>query len=743
MKTPMPHQRQALEDIVPAARRMPRLTTIMPCGTGKTMVQLWMAEALKPKTVLVLLPSLSLLRQTLHEWMAETKWQKRDVLCVCSDQTVSRRSEDEITISPEDIGYPVTSDSAEVAVFLSKKTSGVKLVFSTYHSSPLVAVGMGKNFSFDLGVFDEAHVTAGQDGGFFSFALKDENLPIKVRTFWTATPRHYDLSRVDEDTPIVYSMDDEAIYGPKVHQLTFRKAVKLGIICDYEVLVSVVTNKMLGITAIDTGEVLIKDVRVPAKIVAYHMALVQAIKRYSIRKIFSFHPRVVDAEEFANGGPQSAIHHLPRDFRVFHVNGEMTTAAREEKMNEFRHAKRALMSNVRCLTQGIDIPTVDIVAFLSKKRSLIDIVQATGRAMRRAPGKIKGYILVPLFVEQEHGETLEEAVQRSDFREVWAVLNAMREQDEALTETMSRIRIERGEGEEDDIPRDPTPDVVTVVGPRVDVEKLRDSIATICIDRLTPSWDEMYGRLLAFKKKNGHCRVPQVRGEALGYWVADQRSFYKESSLSNERIALLEQAGFEWVLRHHPAVNQLYPTLAEASQAAKKLKIKGGEEYLERHSEDPRLPSNPGSVYADEWKGIKAFLGTDKYPTWDEAAIAARKLGVVNRDEYRARYSQDKRLPVSPAEEYAEVWSLKGGWNGFLDLKPSVRTGTGKKRRRGNRETMYKTWEEAVAAAKKLGIQNRQEYLDRYPEDHHLPSNPNILYSAVWKKKGGWPGFLS
>lgn len=261
-KRPKPHQRKALGNIVPSVlrKKLKRLTAIMPCGTGKTMTQLWTVEALKPKTVLVLLPSLALLRQTLHEWMAETKWKRPQVLCVCSDETVGtkkRRTEDDVTVTAEDIGYPVTSDSGEIRAFLSGKASGVKLVFSTYHSSPLVAAGMRKGFAFDVAVFDEAHVTAGEEGGFFSFALKDENMRIKVRTFWTATPRHYDVGKNGgEGARLAYSMDDESVYGPVVHKLSFKAAVP-EIICDYEVLVSVITNKMIGVEAIETGEVVI------------------------------------------------------------------------------------------------------------------------------------------------------------------------------------------------------------------------------------------------------------------------------------------------------------------------------------------------------------------------------------------------------------------------------------------------------------------------------------------------------
>lgn len=712
-KTPMPHQLLALRDIVPSAKKSNRLTVIMPCGTGKTMVQLWAAEALKPKTVLVLLPSLALLRQTLIAWREETKWQKPDILCVCSDQTVGQRSEDEIDISAEEIGHPVTSHSDEIAAFLSGKTAGVRLVFSTYHSSQLVADGMRKGFSFDLGVFDEAHVTAGQEGGFFSFALKDENLGIKVRTFWTATPRHYDLGKnAGEGATIVYSMDDESVFGKVVHKLAFREAVQKKIICDYDILVPVITNKMLGTAEIEGGEVVIRGQRVPARIVAHHMAINQAIKRYGIRKIFSFHPRVFDAREFTNGGPQSIARQLPKGFKTLHVNGAMTTVEREILVDAFRQAPYALMSNARCLTQGIDVPAVDMVAFLSKKRSLIDIVQATGRAMRRAPGKKKGYILVPLYLEQEEGETLETAVERADFREVWAVLNAMREQDEALADNVSRIRAERGEGTEGtrDI------DNVTIMGPEVDLKRLRSSITTICVGRLERTrpiygtWQEAsaVARNLGMKSSKKY-----------------KKRYREDSGLPfSPNIYYRDFPGWS-IFLHGKDKKELYRTWQEASKAAMRIGFTGQVQYFASHKRDSRLPKNPYNKYPD-FPGWKIFLGNDVrrvgnglYATWKEASKAAKKLRLTNRREYEAGYKTDRLLPRHPERHYKDF--------------PGWRTSRGEKEKH-----FYASWQEASRATGKLGISSSHQYKKEFRKDVRLPSTPAQFYDDF----PGWDTFL-
>ena len=236
----------------------------MACGTGKTLVALWVAEkvtqafslcAARPESqagkpaplILILVPSLALLRQTLHEWTRETSWPALPPLCVCSDPSVKAGS-DEIVLRPSDLDFPVTTDSAQVRAFLAAPFAGVKLVFSTCQSAHVVAAGMKRGDTFDPALFDEAHTTAGREGVHFGFALTDQNLPIRQRLFLTATPRHYDVRHRDRegDARLVYSMDAPEICGPVAHQLPFAEAARRGIIWRHEVVVSVVTSEMVN-----------------------------------------------------------------------------------------------------------------------------------------------------------------------------------------------------------------------------------------------------------------------------------------------------------------------------------------------------------------------------------------------------------------------------------------------------------------------------------------------------------------
>src|SRR6266496_1815130 len=410
-KLPQPHQQEALGSLVPALRAQDRVSAIMACGTGKTLVALWTAERLKCSTVLVLVPSLALLRQTVHEWLHETSWPKLAYFCVCSDPTVAQ-DVDALTASQSDLDFEVSTDSASVRQFLDAPFDGTKVVFSTYQSAGVVGRAMRTGEQFDIGVFDEAHKTAGREGRNYAFALEDSNIAIRKRLFITATPRHYNPHKRNQagEAQLVFSMDNPQVYGQQAFILTFGEAAEREIICGYKVIISVITSDTVTNELLRRGEVLVGGDSIRARQVANQIALRDAINKYDVKKIFTFHKTVRSAASFVSKGSEGINSHVAT-FSAYHVNGEMPTAHRERLMRSFRQASRAIMSNARCLTEGVDVPAVDMVAFLSPRRSRVDIVQATGRAMRRSPGKALGYVLVPLYVELTAGESGEEAVE--------------------------------------------------------------------------------------------------------------------------------------------------------------------------------------------------------------------------------------------------------------------------------------------------------------------------------------------
>ena len=278
--TPKPYQTIALADIKTALNTHDRATVVMACGSGKTLVSLWASQDAQPKTVLVLVPSLTLLQQTLGEWSKHHTFTPGfRYLCVCSDQTVGLAN-DELEVRPSDVEFRIDTDPEEVTRFLAHPTDEVKVIFSTYQSSPVVGAGAA-GYTFDMGIFDEAHKTTGREGGAFSYALSDERLRIRKRLFFTATPRHYDIRHRDKEGEFrVQSMDDPQVYGIRAHTLSFASAAKRDIICPYKVVISLIDKHMVSDFARKHGITLIETDLMRARWVAHLLAFRQAVEKH-------------------------------------------------------------------------------------------------------------------------------------------------------------------------------------------------------------------------------------------------------------------------------------------------------------------------------------------------------------------------------------------------------------------------------------------------------------------------------
>ncbi|GAA6173429.1 hypothetical protein NBRC116592_30990 [Colwellia sp. KU-HH00111] len=543
IKKPRAHQQDAINNITNALQSTSRTTALMACGTGKSLVSLWVAEKLKPQSILVLLPSLALVRQILKEWCYETSLTNSSYICICSDNSVTKN----IDAYTSDLSFPVTTDIDELASYL-KNTVGTKIVFSTYQSAKVVSKAINNDFIFDFGVFDEAHKTAGREGKKFSFALKDENIKIQKRLFLTATPKHYSIRENNnyfKDIP-VYSMDKEDVYGEVSYKLTFAEAANKGIICNYKVVVSVITNETVSRELLKRSGVDLGSDYVKAKQVANQLAIKECLEKYGVKKIFTFHKSIASAKSFTSEGDEGIAHHIP-ELETFHVNGDINAGSRENIINDFKNSDFALMSNARCLTEGVDVPTVDMVAFLSPKRSQVDVIQATGRAMRKSQNKDVGYILVPIFLELETGETVDEAIGKTEFNEVFDVLNALQEQDEQLYSSICNIREHSNDikGFQDDRFNK----TIEVLGPEIHLNDLKNAIKTKIVNKLAPAWYDRFAELKTFYNEYGHSDVPNDNENTrLASWVQYQRQQYKNEIplLTIERIHKLETLNFKW-----------------------------------------------------------------------------------------------------------------------------------------------------------------------------------------------------
>ena len=408
---PREHQREAIRDVVKGFKSTDRGQLIMACGTGKTLTSLFIKEKLDAERTLVLLPSLSLLKQTMQVWRTHAKV-PFEALPVCSDQTVNQ-SEDEAVAHTSELGVPVTTDPPEIAAFLRRR-SGPRVVFSTYQSSPQLAAAfaLGRVPQFDIAFADEAHRVAGDESTVFATILNAHTIKAGRRLFMTATPRYY-TGRVlkaaqDEDLEVA-TMNDPAKFGTVFHRLTFGEAIRRKLLTDYQVAVVGVDDATYRDWA-EKGTLVKRDGKTTdARTLASQIGLAKAMRKYDLRRVISFHSLVSRARRFASEFPE-VVEWMPARQRpkgalwTNYASGEMTAGERHVRLQHLRQlddGERGLLTNARCLSEGVDVPTLDGVAFIDPRRSEVGIVQAVGRAIRLAEDKTVGTIVIPVFIDTE------------------------------------------------------------------------------------------------------------------------------------------------------------------------------------------------------------------------------------------------------------------------------------------------------------------------------------------------------
>ncbi|WP_186010708.1 DEAD/DEAH box helicase [Burkholderia gladioli] len=484
-----PHQTNALNAVVHGLADADRGKLIMACGTGKTFCSLKIAETLAGagKRVLFLVPSLSLLSQSLTEWTQESATPLHS-FAVCSDSDVGKKrkkEDDMVQTFVHELRYPATTDSARLAAEMAKRhdASHMSVVFSTYHSIDVISRAQ-KQFGmadFDLIVCDEAHRTTGA-----TFGDDDESTFVRVhdadyicaakRLYMTATPRIYGDSAkatAERDNVALCSMDDKALYGDELFVITFSEAVKRGLLVDYKVIVLAVEEahvnrrlqdllkdennqlkvddaaKIVGCWKALSKQGLTEDLVGDGDPMSRAVAFCQVIEvskgakthKVSSKQIAGMFQAVVEAyqeseetEEFE----QAARLHCEAE----HVDGGMNASEKEAKLAwlkaETPENTCRILSNVRCLSEGVDVPALDAVLFLTPRNSQVDVVQSVGRVMRNAPGKMRGYVVLPVVIPAgvEPHEALND---NKTYAVVWQVLQALRSHDDRFDAMVNKL----------------------------------------------------------------------------------------------------------------------------------------------------------------------------------------------------------------------------------------------------------------------------------------------------------------
>lgn len=468
-KEPLPHQREAIDACLEGFEESERGQLIMACGTGKTLTSLRLTEELLPEgsTVLFLAPSIALVAQTMREWANQSKRAMRCAV-VCSDAKASSTDGDTWETSLSDIPYPATTDPENLYEQVSRfdKGSGINVVFSTYQSIQVVsdAQRMGLD-PFDLIVSDEAHRTTGASEAADDLKKQSEFTKVhdnrlvsaRRRIYMTATPKLYgDNARRQAKTENyeISSMDDEAKFGPVFYRLTFGRAVDEGLLTDYRVIALTVSEDVVSdvyqmAMASEEGF----EITDAAKVIGCWKGLADQGKGdegVNLKNAVAFCSTIPESKRMTDYFQRTVNAYIDYENEqgndvpllecvVDHVDGTMDMGLRKEKLRWLADVDDPdedggechVLSNVHCLSEGVDVPNLDAIMFLQPKKSRIEVVQAVGRVMRRFEGKEYGYIILPVVIPA--GMTPEEALDNTDaFKVVWEIVQALRSHDERL-----------------------------------------------------------------------------------------------------------------------------------------------------------------------------------------------------------------------------------------------------------------------------------------------------------------------
>ncbi|MGW4888154.1 Helicase associated domain protein [Streptomyces murinus] len=536
-----PHQRDAVTAATRILGRQPRTSVIAACGTGKTLIAARTTARIAPRgRVLVLLPTLDLLSQTIRSWRAAGR--KGTTVAVCS----ARQALDH---EPLGADVPMTTDPADLAA-LTTPRPGPITAYATYASLPAVVTAHRDHRlpPWDLIVVDEAHRTAGRLGKAWAAVHHDDQVPAARRLYLTATPRIWDADTdQDGDTEALASMDDENLFGPVAYRLTLSDAIDLGLLADYQILVPVITDENLR-DWLATGPGAGVD---GLRLAGHQVAALRAIHDHRLRRVLTFHHRVADARAFATTLHDTAATLpdglCPPDLWADWISGNHTPQVRRRLLLEFAshtdpHTP-AVLSNARVLGEGIDVPAIDAVVFADPKNSPVDTVQAVGRALRQKPGAgKKATLVVPVYLTP--GEDPDDLLGADAYTPLWHTIQALRAHDDRLEARLADPRTHRPTMPPED------PEAWLHFDRPTQAEEVALALSLRVLAPKSAEWRRGLKAARRYHRTHHHLDVPQTYEDTTGYplgrWLTWQRHLHTTGTLDTARTQALERLGIIW-----------------------------------------------------------------------------------------------------------------------------------------------------------------------------------------------------
>jgi len=732
---PREHQRKAIEaasnHFVKEGNDRGKL--IFPCGAGKSLTGYWMIDSLGAKNTLVAVPSLSLVKQTIEVYLREcaANGQKVKWICICSDEGIGRG--DDVVMYHNDLGVPCETNLDSIETWLQENVDDQKVIFTTYQSGRVIAeAARNCDVQFDVGIFDEAHKTVGAKDKLFSHLLFEENIQIKHRIFMTATERFYAGSKDD-----IISMDDDEVYGETFTQMTFKEAIELELLTDYKVVTIEVQESEVA-KFIQENNLIELNAKwgkeTEARSLASMLALRKAMKRFPIRNAVSFHSSIDKAKR--NKELQTYItdsyDYQPID--TFTVSGKVPTTKRNEIVQEFARSDHSLITNARCLTEGVDVPNIDCIVFADPRKSKVDIVQALGRALRKKDGKEWGYVVLPVIYDEETGE-----IDNENFNEILAVVRGLASNDERIIEHFK----DKNQPEKNRKISDSGDQFqFEVFSDHIDESQLTEQLGI----RL---WEKLI-RYDWMPFEEARKVVQQLGIKSQLQWSALRKSGSRPLNIPSAPNIVYKNDGWQnwgdWFGTGYVAAQlREFRPFEEAREFVRALGLMNYEEwrgYAASNERPPDIPSSPQNRYAKEgWISLGDWLGTGAvapvlmydYLPFEEARSYVWKLNIKNQAEwvdYVKSGDKPEFIPGKPERAYRTEWMNLGDWLG---------TGTVP-----TRDRVYMPFVEARKFVHSLGLSRSNEWFEycksgEKPAD--IPTSPRVTYkNKGWVNMGDWLG---